>query len=138
MLSVNSQLNSEFGNDNRTLDLQQNVNETEIVQVTTDFGIQNPNNESVTAENIITNESDEEEEEKSSDENLKKILCSSDTVIYMYKIYRISIPIFVRFIFGIAVNMTKIKAVFTHPIGLAIVLFSNFLIVPLVSGFLIM
>lgn len=133
LLSVNSQLNVEFGNDNRTLESVQNINETEFVEVTTVIGIQNQNNESSTKGNIISNESEEEEEEKSSDENLKKILCSSDTVILMYKFYRISIPIFVRFIFGIAVNMTKVKAVFTNPIGIAIVLFSNFLIVPLVS-----
>lgn len=130
ILLVKSQ--SDINLENDTHSVLRDINETEVIQLTTVSVIENHNDETSTIKIDYKNDEYSEDDELS-DQNMKVILCSSDTVFYMYKIYRISLPIFVRFIFGLAVSVKKVKAVFTNPIGLAIILLSNFLIVPLVS-----
>lgn len=125
-------------NDTHSVELNQKVNKTDILEVsnaTSVDGYENQNNESTYTErtNFMNHLLQPEMDEDSSDDDFKKIMCSSDTVIYMYEFYRISIPIFVRFIFGIAVSLKKLKRVFTCPVGFCIVLLSNFVIMPLVS-----
>lgn len=76
--------------------------------------------------------SNNEPNRNSTDERMKGFLCSENAE-RLNKFYKIFTPVILRFAFGMAADVKKLKRIMRNPIGIGIAFFCNFIFMPLVS-----